>query len=108
MNLSCVIARPMVIASVMDGTALSDRVAAHRGQCLKCQAAEARTKAMGRTLRTWEPEQVDSIGLAERVEPQLDGGDEAHKVPVKTVAVSTVVVAALAVVVVRKLRRRVG
>jgi len=108
MKMPCVVARPLIVASVLDGTPLSDSVAAHRAQCLKCQAAEARAKAMSRTLRTLEPEPVESIGLAERVGSRLGVEETPQEFPKKTVAVSAVVAVATIVVVARKVRRRVG
>jgi ferric-dicitrate binding protein FerR (iron transport regulator) len=72
-SLHCVLARPLIVAGVLDGKPIGPRVAEHRDVCLRCQATEARARATGRSLRKLELVGADApAGLATAVVSKLD------------------------------------
>lgn len=105
-SLHCALARPLIVAGVLDGRPVGPRVAEHRDACLRCQATEARARATGRSLRKLELVGADAPpGLTTAVVSQLDVPPPAARRPVGVTFALVVAVAGL-VVFLRRIRRR--
>lgn len=103
----CVLARPLIVAAVLDGDQTPGWVAAHRDRCLKCQATEARARSTGRSMRMLEA--VGAGGsppdLADSVVSALDRSDTDAR-PAPSVPWFAVVAGVAALIVMaRRLRR---
>jgi hypothetical protein len=105
-SLSCALARPLIVAGVLDGKPVGPRVAEHRNACLRCQATEARARATGRSLRKLELVGADApAGLTTAVVSKLDEPPPAVRRPVG-VTFAVVLGVAGGLVMLRRIRRR--
>lgn len=106
-SVQCIVARPFIVASVMDGEPLTERVAEHRDACLRCQATEARVRATGRSLRAMNEQVAVPAGLADAVVGALDMPfDEGPTPPAVRRALGLAAAAAIVVVIARRGRHR--
>lgn len=104
-SLPCALARPFIVAAVLDGSELSSRLSTHRDSCLRCQATEARTRVTGRSLRALDlPISDPPAGLAEAVAVRLDEAPPGTGKPIG-LAVSGAVVVAMIIVAIRHRRQ---
>lgn len=105
-SLHCALARPLIVAGVLDGKPVGPRVAEHRDACLRCQATEARARATGRSLRRLELVGADApAGLTTAVASRLDEPPPAGRHPVGVTFALAVGVAGF-LVFLRRIRRR--
>ncbi len=105
-SMACVVARPFIVASVLDGEPLSERVAGHRDSCLRCQATEARVRATGRSLKAMDQPVTVPVGLTARVVDGLDQPLVEESPPAVGRALGIAALAAVVVVVARRNRSR--
>ena len=106
MRPACALARPLVLAAAVEDRAPARPVARHMTGCLRCQAEAARGRTMRRGLQALSTERyTPPRDLVVAVEARLGAPTRSRR---RFVPVAAVAAAAVSMVVVVSLRRRLA